>query len=116
VETLITTLVDGVLVPLIGAVTAPLPFLASSGILLVVFAGLWVAFAAALVREPARIDEAWRRIRSLPLVVQAIVWLLFLPVMAGVWIWRTGWPRIARLVLVGGIAGWNLLVFLPRPV
>jgi hypothetical protein len=116
VETLVTTLVDGILVPLIDAVTAPLPSLASSGILLIVFGGLWAAVAVALVREPARIDDAWHRIRSLPLVVQAIVWLLFLPVMAGIWIWRTGWPRVARLVLVAGIAGWNLLMFLPRPV
>ncbi len=115
-ETIITTFVDGVLVPLIGAVTAPLPFLASSGILLLVFGGLWAAVAVALVREPARIDAAWQRIRALPLVVRAIVWLLFLPVMAGIWIWRTGWPRVARLVLVGGIAGWNLLIFLPRPM
>jgi hypothetical protein len=36
--------------------------------------------------------------------------------MAAVWIWRTGWPRAARFVLVGGIAGSNLLVFRPRPM
>jgi len=115
VNTIITTLVDGVLVPLVNAITAPLPFLASSGILLLVFGALWVAFAAALVREPARIETAWRRVRSLPLVIQALAWLLFLPVLAGVYVWRTSWPRVARLTLVGSLAGWNLLMFLPRP-
>ena len=114
-NTLITTLVDGVLVPLVNAITAPLPFLASSGILLLVFGGLWVAFAAALVREPARIDAAWRRVRSMPIVVQALAWLLFLPLLAGVYVWRRTWPRVARLTLVGSLAGWNLLMFLPRP-
>jgi len=109
------TLVDGVIVPLIGAVAAPIPFLASSGILLLVFGPLWLALGAALVREPARVDAAWRGVRARPLPVQALAWLLFLPVLAGIFIWRTSWPRVARLALVGSLAGWNLLMFLPRP-
>jgi hypothetical protein len=48
------------------------------------------------------------------LIVQAVVWLLFLPVAAGLWIWETTWPMLLRLLLIAGIAGWNLLVFLPR--
>jgi hypothetical protein len=115
-STLITTIVDGVLVPLIEAIVTPIPFLASSGILLLVFAALWAAFAVALLREPARIDAAWARLRRLPLLVQAVAWLALLPVLAGVWTWRTGWPRVARLMLVAGLAGWNLLVLMPRPV
>lgn len=115
-DTIITTLLDGVLVPLIDDVTGAIPFLISSGILLFLFGALWVAFAAALVREPTRIDMAWRRVRRAPLVVQAVGWLLFLPVLAGVWIYRTTWPAAARLTLVGAVAGWNLLMFLPRPV
>jgi uncharacterized membrane protein YvlD (DUF360 family) len=115
VGTLVTTLVDGILVPVITLVTAPIAFLASSGLLLLVFAALWAAFTVALVREPARIEATWRRLRSLPLVVQALAWVLFLPVLAGIVVWRTPWPAVARFVVVGGIAGWNLLVFLPRP-
>jgi hypothetical protein len=34
--------------------------------------------------------------------------------MIGLWIWETSWPLVVRLVLVIGVAGWNLLVFLPR--
>jgi len=34
-------------------------------------------------------------------------------VLAGIAVWRSGWPRIARLALVGGLAAWNLLLFLP---
>jgi hypothetical protein len=104
---------DGILTTLIETLTAPIPLLASSGILLLVFAGLWLAFAVALVRRADRIDVTWRRIRSWPVVVQAIAWLLFLPVLAGIVVWRTGWPTVARLTVVGGIAAWNLLVFLP---
>lgn len=112
-DTIVTSLVDGLLVRAIGLVTAPIPFLASSGLLLVGFAALWLAFGIALVREPARVDAAWQRLRSLPLVVQALAWLLFLPVIAGLWVWRTSWPRAARLTAVACLAGWNLVMFLP---
>ena len=114
-DTIITTLLDGVFLPLVDNVTGSIPFLISSGILLVLFGVLWVAFAAALLREPTRIDAAWRRVRRAALIVQAVAWVLFLPVLAGVWIWRMRWPAAARLTIVGGLAGWNLLMFLPRP-
>jgi uncharacterized membrane protein YvlD (DUF360 family) len=114
VDTIITALVEGVLIPIVNAVTAPMPLLASSGILLLVFGAIWVAFAVALVRDPTRVDAAWRRVRAQPLVLQGFAWLLFLPVLAGVYVWRTGWPRVARLAIVGSLAGWNLLMFLPR--
>jgi hypothetical protein len=70
-------------------------------------------FGVALVTSQGSIDQAWQAIRALPLVLQIIVWILFLPVIFGLWVWETTWPLIVRLVLVVGVAGWNLLVFLP---
>lgn len=89
-------------------------FLAESGVLFVLFAILWVAFGIGLIWSQGSIDAAWEAIRSLPLIVQLVVWVLFLPVMAALWIWETTWPMVVRLILVIGIAGWNLLIFLPR--
>jgi hypothetical protein len=89
-------------------------WMAQNGILFVIFAAIWVAFGVALVVSQGSIDQAWQWIRSLPLIVQVGAWLLFLPVMVGLWIWETTWPLAVRLVLVIGIAGWNLLVFIPR--
>jgi hypothetical protein len=89
-------------------------WLAETGVLFVLFAVIWIAFAVALVWSQGSLDAAWQSIRSLPLGVQGVVWLLFLPVMLGLWIWETTWPLVIRLSLVVGIAGWNLLVFLPR--
>jgi ABC-type amino acid transport system permease subunit len=89
-------------------------WLAESGVLFVAFAVMWVAFGAAIIWSQGSLDAAWQWIRGLPLLVQGLVWLLFLPVVFGLWIWETTWPLIVRLVLVAGIAGWNLLVFLPR--
>jgi hypothetical protein len=89
-------------------------WLADNGVLFVVFALIWIAFGACLIWSQGSVDQAWQTIRGLPLIIQAIVWLLFLPVMIGLWVWETTWPLVVRLILVIGIAGWNLLVFLPR--
>ena len=89
-------------------------WMAENGILFAIFAIIWVAFGAGLIFSQGSIDQAWQTIRDLPLVVQIVVWVLFLPVMIGLWIWETTWPLIVRLVLVVGVAGWNLFMFLPK--
>lgn len=106
----IDRLVRGVVVP----VTSVIPFLVSSGILLVTFAALWALFGAALAVQPDALDQSWRTVTALPLPVQGIAWLLFMPLMAGLWVWETDWQQVIRLVLIVGIAGWNLMVFIPR--
>jgi membrane protein YdbS with pleckstrin-like domain len=65
------------------------------------------------VRAPSRVGAAWRRLRELPLLVQLAAWVLLLPVVASVAVWQLGWPKLARMAVVAGIAVWNLLVFLP---
>jgi hypothetical protein len=109
-EQVISAVVDGVIVPVTGAI----PWLVSSGVLWLVFAAMWLAFGAGLVWNQGGLDATWAWITSLPLLVQAVAWLLFLPVVAGLWIWETGWPLVLRLALVGGLAGWSLMIFLPR--
>jgi hypothetical protein len=104
-------LVRGVVVPVTGVI----PVLVSKGLLLVAFAGLWLGFGIALVTNPAALDDWWRAITQLPLPVQALAWLLFLPVLAGLWVWQTDWPLVVRWILIVGIAAWNLMVFNPRP-
>lgn len=89
-------------------------WLVEHGVLFAVFAVMWIVFAAGLVFSQGSVDQAWQTIRELPLIVQIPVWVLFLPVMIGLWVWETTWPLILRLVLVLGLAGWNLLIFLPK--
>jgi hypothetical protein len=109
-EQVITAVVDGVIVP----VTGWIPVLLSSGILFVVFLGLWVAFGAGLVVNQGGLADAWAWIGGLPLLLQGVAWLLFLPVVAALWAWETSWPLVIRLVVVAGLCGWSLMIFLPR--
>jgi hypothetical protein len=89
-------------------------FLVTSGVAFILFAVLWLAFAAGLIWSQGSISSAWEWVRGLPLVVQVAVWLLFLPVVAGLWVWETTWPLLIRLVIVGGLASWTLYMFFPR--
>jgi hypothetical protein len=89
-------------------------WMAESGVLFVIFLLLWMGFGAALVFSQGSLDQAWQAIRSLPLPLQVGVWVLFLPVMIGLWAWETSWPFLVRFIVVLGVAGWNLLMFLPR--
>ena len=89
-------------------------WMAENGILFAIFAVIWIAFAAGLIFSQGSVDQAWQTVRGLPLIVQIVVWVVLLPVMVGLWAWETTWPLIVRLVLVVGVAGWNLLIFLPK--
>lgn len=78
------------------------------------FALLWAGFAAALVWSQGRLDLAWAWIQGLPLPFQVGAWLLFLPVVAGLWVWEASWPLAVRLVLVAGLGVFSLYAFFPR--
>ena len=82
-------------------------------VVFVVFAVLWIGFAYALIASQGSLDAAWQWIRGLPLILQGVVWLLFLPVVAGLWIWESGWTTAVRLLLVVGIGFFNLYLFFP---
>jgi hypothetical protein len=112
---LIGATVDALVTRIVIPVTSVIPRLVSSGALLAVFAILWLAIGAAAVANPAALDATWRAIGDWPLPIQVIGWLLFLPVMAGLWIWATDWHLVVRIVLVAGLAVWSLLIFIPRP-
>jgi hypothetical protein len=109
-DQVITGFVDRVLVPVIDAF---IPMI-TNGVAFVIFAVIWGAFAYGLVASHGGLDTAWQWLRGLPWVVQALLWLLFLPVTVALWIWETGWPFVLRIVLVLGLAGWNLWMFLPK--
>ena len=105
---------EQVIEPLASGLGNSVAWMVEHGVLFVIFALIWIAFAAGVIWSQGSVDQAWQSIRDLPLIVQIVVWVLFLPIMVGLWVWETSWPLIVRLVIVIGLAGWNLLMFLPR--
>jgi hypothetical protein len=75
----------------------------------VIFVVLWAGFATALVVNPVWLDMLWNWVQALPLVTKIIIWVLFLPIMVGLWIWESDWTTLARLLGYGGIVAWTLL-------
>ena len=78
------------------------------------FTVLWVAVVGALAFSPATLDEVWQAARRPAILIQAVVWLLFLPIMAGLWIWQRPWAAAIRLMLLLAIAVGNVFLFFPR--
>ena len=76
---------------------------------IVIFAMLWAGFAIALVVNPEWLDLLWNGVQALPAVAEIVVWVLFLPIMVGLWIWESSWPVLVRLLAFAGIVVWTLL-------
>lgn len=76
---------------------------------IVIFAMLWVGFAIALVVNRDWLDLLWNWVQALPSVAETIGWVLFLPIMTGLWIWESSWPAFVRLLAFAGIVVWTLL-------
>ncbi|MFC1936365.1 hypothetical protein ACFLYP_01720 [Chloroflexota bacterium] len=75
----------------------------------VIFLVLWVGFITSLVVNREWMDVLWNWVQALSLVPRIMVWVLFLPIMVGLWIWESTWPVLGRLVGFAGIIGWTLL-------
>lgn len=60
------------------------------------------AFAWYLITNPSMLNQAWKWIRALPIIVQLVLWLLALPWMFALWVWSTPWALAVRIVLVVG--------------
>ena len=78
------------------------------------FTVLWAALLTTIALAPAIVDQLWESLRRRTIAIQAVIWLLFLPIMVGAWIWRRTWAPPIRLTLLLAIAAWNVFLFFPR--
>lgn len=74
-----------------------------------IFIILWAGFVVALVVDPGWLDSLWSWVRGLPTVAEIIVWVLFLPITVGLWIWESSGGTLVRLLGFAGIVGWTLV-------
>ena len=75
----------------------------------VIFAMLWVGFIIAIALNREWLDVLWGWVQELPLVPKIIVWVLFLPILVGLWIWESSWPILGRMAGLVGIVAWTIL-------
>lgn len=73
------------------------------------FVILWVGFAIALAGDHAFLDTTWHWLRALPTPIQGVIWVVFLPLAVGLWIWESTWPPIVGVLLAGGMVAWTLV-------
>lgn len=73
-----------------------------------VFVLLWVGFVVALIVNREWLDMLWDWAGALPSVPKIVVWLIFLPILVGLWIWESSWPALGRLAGFAGIVAWTL--------
>jgi hypothetical protein len=75
-------------------------------------AGMWVAFFWLLFAD--RLDDVWRWVTQLPILVEIVIWIVFFPWMLGTWVWDSSWPDWLRVALVVFFAVCWTVVSIPR--
>jgi hypothetical protein len=74
--------------------------------------GMWIGFFVLLFAN--QLDALWRWITQLPIVVEIVMWVAFLPWMLATWVWTGDWPALLRATLVAIFAiGWTFISY-PR--
>ena len=71
------------------------------------FVILWIGFVIVLLKNRTWLDLLWDWVQMLPILLQIIVWLVFLPVMVGLWIWKSSWSTFVTLLALTGMLIWT---------
>jgi hypothetical protein len=75
----------------------------------VIFVMLWVGFVIELIVDLEWLNVLWNWSLALPIVPKVIVWVLFLPIMVGLWMWESSWSLAGKWLGFAGIVAWTLL-------
>ena len=94
--------------------SAPVAMEAPGSMFLAVMAGVWGAFVALLAASPATLADAYDWLRGLPLVWEALMWLLTLPWTVAYLVYETGWEHWVRVAVVASIVAVHLSICSPR--
>ena len=75
---------------------------------------VWTAFLVLLLASPHTLADVRSWLLDLPGWLQAIVWILTLPVMIALMAWYTDWAQWIRVAIVVGCVLWTLIGFFPK--
>jgi hypothetical protein len=98
----------------VGRRNASVPMQAPGSAFLALIAALWGAFVALLAVSPSTLDGAYDWLRELPLVWEALMWLLTLPWTVAYLVYETSWEHWLRLAVVALIVAVHLCICAPR--
>jgi len=74
----------------------------------VVMLGAWVAFFVLVAASPSTLLDIWDWVGGLSWPLEVLLWIVFLPWMLALAVWRSGWPDWLRwLLIVILAAGWT---------
>jgi hypothetical protein len=85
------------------------------GALFGIFLILWFAFGAALIFNQGALDAAWQWLTGVPIILQVVLWVVFLPITVGLWVWESDWDLWLRLLTIIVIAVFNISALGPKP-
>jgi len=74
-----------------------------------VFLALWVGFIVAIFSNRDWLDLLWYWVQALPFLPKIIIWILILPIMVGLFIWKSSWSMVATAFGYAGIVIWTLM-------
>jgi hypothetical protein len=64
----------------------------------------WIAFAALWIFDSSVLGSIFHWIQGIPLILEIIVWIVFLPWVFSLWILQTSLPLWLRIVIIVVIA------------
>jgi hypothetical protein len=74
----------------------------------IVLAIAWAGLAIALTVDPGLPESAWTWLTGTPVAAQVVLWILFLPITVGLWIWTSDVPAVIPLAYGAGLVLWTL--------
>ncbi len=74
----------------------------------VVLAIAWIGVGLALTVDPELPDSAWESLIATAIPVQVALWVLFLPITLGLWIWTSDFPAFVPVAYGLALALWTL--------
>ena len=85
---------------------------AGGGLWFIWMVGMWAAFFWLLLA--GRLDDVWRWVTQLPILVEIVVWIVLFPWLLGTWVWNSSLPDWLRVGLVVCFAVGLIVVSMPR--
>ncbi len=80
----------------------------------ILMVGLWGAFIALAFVSPETLDTIWQWTTGLWWPFEIAFWIVFLPWMIGLLVWRADWSFAARMAVIAVLAlSWSAMSF-PR--